>query len=78
MFRTVTISHRYGTRSFLPEQVRRLPEKLARADKLLNNLRSSRRSWRNFDLRIGHPPSTPMETHLRSMFLLSFRDRVGL
>ena len=54
--------------SILPEQVRRLPEELARVDALLDDPRFFAPFVRFFDPRIGRP-STPMESYLRLMFL---------
>ncbi len=59
----------------LPEEVRRLPEELARVDALLDNAAFFAPFVPFFDLRIGRP-STPMETYLRLMFL-KFRYRLG-
>lgn len=61
--------------SLLPEQVRRLPEELARVDALLNDPTFFAPFVPFFDPRIGRP-STPMETYLRLMFL-KFRYRLG-
>jgi len=61
--------------SLLPEEVRRLPEELARVDALLDDPAFVRPFVPFFDLRIGRP-STPMETYLRLM-LLKFRYRLG-
>ena len=59
----------------LPEEVRRLPEELARVDALLDDPAFFTPFVRFFDLRMGRP-STPMEVYLRSMFL-KFRYRLG-
>lgn len=59
----------------LPEEVRRLPEELARVDALLDDAAFFAPFVPFFDLRIGRP-STPMETYLRLMFL-KFRYRLG-
>ena len=61
--------------SILPEQVRRLPEELARVDALLDDPAFFAPFERFFDLRIGRP-STPMESYLRLMFL-TYRYRLG-
>ena len=61
--------------SLLPEEVRRLPEELARVDTLLDDPAFFAPFVRFFDLRMGRP-STPMETYLRLMFL-KFRYRLG-
>jgi IS5 family transposase len=61
--------------SILPEQVRRLPEELARVDTLLDDAAFFAPFVSFFDPRIGRP-STPMETYLRLMFL-KFRYRLG-
>jgi len=61
--------------SILPEEVRRLPDELARVDALLNDAAFFTPFVPFFDLRIGRP-STPMETYLRLMFL-KFRYRLG-
>lgn len=61
--------------SILPEQVRRLPEELARIDALLDDPTFFAPFAPLFDPRIGRP-STPMETYLRLMFL-KFRYRLG-
>lgn len=59
----------------LPEEVRRLPEELARVDALLDDAAFFAPFVPFFDLRIGRP-STPMETYLRLMFL-KFRYQLG-
>jgi IS5 family transposase len=61
--------------AILPEQLRRLPEELARVDALLDDSRFFGPFMSFFDPRIGRP-STPMETYLRLMFL-KFRYRLG-
>ena len=61
--------------SILPEQVRRLPEELARVDALLDDPAFFAPFVLFFDPRIGRR-STPMETYLRLMFL-KFRYRPG-
>ena len=61
--------------SVLPEEVRRLPEELARVDALLDDPAFFTPFVRFFDLRMGRP-STPMEMYLRLMFL-KFRYRLG-
>jgi IS5 family transposase len=61
--------------SLLPDEVRRLPEELARVDALLDDPAFFAPFVRFFDLRLGRP-STPMETYLRLMFL-KFRYRLG-
>ena len=61
--------------SILPEQVRRLPEELARVDALLDDAAFFAPFVAFFDPRMGRP-STPMETYLRLMFL-KFRYRLG-
>ncbi|MBN2906797.1 MAG: ISNCY family transposase [Rhodobacteraceae bacterium] len=61
--------------SILPEEVRRLPEELARVDALLDDPAFFSPFAPFFDPRIGRP-STPMETYLRLMFL-KFRYRLG-
>jgi len=61
--------------SMLPEEVRRLPEELARVDALLDDPAFFTPFVRFFDLRMGRP-STPMEVYLRLMFL-KFRYRLG-
>ena len=52
--------------SILPEEVRRLPEELARVDALLDDAAFFAPFVPFFDLRIGRP-STPMEVYLRLM-----------
>ena len=59
----------------LPEEVRRLPEELARVDALLDDPVFFAPFVPFFDPRVGRP-STPMETYLRLMFL-KFRYRLG-
>ena len=59
----------------LPEEVRRLPEELARVDALLDDTAFFAPFVPFFDLRMGRP-CTPMETYLRLMFL-KFRYRLG-
>jgi transposase, IS5 family len=61
--------------SVLPEQLRRLPEELARVDALLDDPAFFTPFARFFDPRMGRP-SVPMETYLRLMFL-KFRYRLG-
>ena len=61
--------------SILPEEVRRLPDELARVDALLDDSAFFAPFVPYFDPRIGRP-STPMETYLRLMFL-KFRYRLG-
>lgn len=61
--------------AILPEELRRLPEELARVDALLEDRRFFGPFMPFFDPRIGRP-STPMETYLRLMFL-KFRYRLG-
>ena len=61
--------------SILPEELRRLPEELARVDALLDGEAFFAPFVPFFDPRIGRP-STPMETYLRLMFL-KFRYRLG-
>ena len=61
--------------SILPEQVRRLPDELARVDALLDDPTFFAPFVPFFDPRMGRP-STPMETYLRLMFL-KFRYRLG-
>ena len=61
--------------SDLPEELRRLPEELARVDVLLDDAVFFAPFTPFFDPRIGRP-STPMETYLRLMFL-KFRYRLG-
>ena len=61
--------------AILPEELRRLPEELARVDVLLDDAVFFAPFTPFFDLRIGRP-STPMETYLRLMFL-KFRYRLG-
>ena len=61
--------------SLLPEEVRRLPEELARVDALLDDPAFFTPFVPFFDPRMGRP-STPMETYLRLMFL-KFRYRLG-
>jgi IS5 family transposase len=61
--------------SLLPEEVRRLPEELARVDALLDDPAFFAPFVPFFDPRIGRP-STPMECYLRLMFL-KFRYRLG-
>jgi IS5 family transposase len=53
--------------SILPEQVRRLPQELARVDALLDDAAFFAPFVAFFDPRMGRP-STPMETYLRLMF----------
>jgi IS5 family transposase len=59
----------------LPEQVLRLPEELARVDRLLDDPAFFAPFAPFFDPRLGRP-STPMEVYLRLMFL-KFRYRLG-
>ncbi len=59
----------------LPEEVRRLPEELARVDALLDEPAFFAPFIPFFDPRMGRP-STPMESYLRLMFL-KFRYRLG-
>ena len=59
----------------LPEELRRLPEELARVDVLLDGPVFFAPLTPFFDPRIGRP-SMPMETYLRLMFL-KFRYRLG-
>ena len=61
--------------SLLPDEVRRLPEELARVDALLEDRVFFAPFVPFFDPRIGRP-STPMEVYLRLMFL-KFRYRLG-
>ncbi len=61
--------------SILPEQVRLLPEELARVDALLDDPAFFAPFVPFFDPRIGRP-STPMESYLRMMFL-KFRYQLG-
>src|SRR3954463_5187730 len=61
--------------AILPEELRRLPDELARVDVLLNDPVFFAPFVPFFDPRIGRP-STPMETYLRLMFL-KFRYRLG-
>src|SRR5918995_1085803 len=61
--------------AILPEELRRLPEELARVDGLLDDPVFFTPFVSFFDPRIGRP-STPMETYLRLMFL-KFRYRLG-
>ena len=61
--------------AILPEELRRLPEELARVDGLLEDPVFFTPFMPFFDPRIGRP-STPMETYLRLMFL-KFRYRLG-
>ena len=61
--------------SVLPEELRRLPEELARVDALLDAPAFFTPFVPFFDPRMGRP-STPMETYLRLMFL-KFRYRLG-
>jgi len=61
--------------SILPEEVRRLPDELARVDALLDDQAFFTPFVPFFDPRIGRP-STAMETYLRLMFL-KFRYRLG-
>ena len=61
--------------AILPEELRRLPEKLARVDVLLDDPVFFAPFVPFFDPRMGRP-STPMETYLRLMFL-KFRYRLG-
>src|SRR6188472_1448500 len=61
--------------AILPEELRRLPEELARVDALLDDPRFFGPFLPFFDPRIGRP-SIPMETYLRLMFL-KFRYRLG-
>lgn len=61
--------------SILPEEVRRLPEELARVDALLDDPVFFAPFAPFFDARMGRP-STPMEVYLRLMFL-KFRYRLG-
>ena len=53
--------------AILPEELRRLPEELARLDSLLDDPVFFAPFVPFFDLRLGRP-STPMETYLRLMF----------
>src|SRR4029450_6451510 len=59
----------------LPDELRRLPEELARVDALLDDEAFFEPFVPFFDPRMGRP-STPMETYLRLMFL-KFRYRLG-
>src|SRR3954464_1292520 len=61
--------------AILPEELRRLPDELARVDALLDDPVFFTPFVPFFDPRIGRP-STPMETYLRLMFL-KFRYRLG-
>ena len=61
--------------AILPEELRRLPEELARVDVLLDDPVFFAPFVPFFDPRMGRP-STPMETYLRLMFL-KFRYRLG-
>jgi IS5 family transposase len=61
--------------AILPEELRRLPEELARIDTLLDDQVFFAPFVPFFDARLGRP-STPMETYLRLMFL-KFRYRLG-
>jgi transposase, IS5 family len=61
--------------AMLPDEVRRLPEELARVDAMLDDPVFFAPSVPFFDPRIGRP-STPMEVYLRLMFL-KFRYRLG-
>jgi len=61
--------------SVLPEELRRLPDELARVDALLDDPAFFTPFVLFFDPRIGRP-STPMESYLRLMFL-KFRHRLG-
>ena len=61
--------------SVLPEELKRLPEELARVDALLADQAFFTPFVPCFDPRMGRP-STPMETYLRLMFL-KFRYRLG-
>ena len=61
--------------AILPEELRRLPEELARIDTLLDDPVFFAPFVPFFDPRLGRP-STPMETYLRLMFL-KFRYRLG-
>jgi IS5 family transposase len=61
--------------AILPEELRRLPEELARVDALLDDPVFFTSFVPFFDPRMGRP-STPMETYLRLMFL-KFRYRLG-
>jgi IS5 family transposase len=61
--------------SLLPDEVRRLPEELARVDALLDDRVFFAPFVPFFDPRVGRP-STPMEVYLRLMFL-KFRYRLG-
>jgi len=61
--------------SVLPEEVRRLPEELARVDGYLDDPSFFAPFAPFFDARMGRP-STPMETYLRLMFL-KFRYGLG-
>ena len=72
MFRTVGDQESLWE-SLLPDEVRRLPEELARIDALLDDEVFFAPFVPFFDPRIGRP-STPMETYLRLMFL-KFRYR---
>jgi transposase, IS5 family len=61
--------------SVLPEELRRLPEELARVDALLDDPAFFEPFVPFFDPQLGRP-STPMECYLRLMFL-KFRYRLG-
>src|ERR1700746_4099569 len=61
--------------SILPEEVRRLPDEVARGAGLLDDPAFFAPFVPYFDPRMGRP-STPMETYLRLMFL-KFRYRLG-
>ena len=56
--------------AILPDELRRLPEELARVDGLLDDPVFFAPFVPFFDPRVGRP-STPMETYLRMMFLSS-------
>src|SRR5215213_10180726 len=61
--------------AILPEELRRLPEELARVDALLDDAVFFAPFVPFFEPRLGRP-STPMEVYLRLMFL-KFRYRLG-
>jgi transposase, IS5 family len=61
--------------SILPQEVRQLPDELARVDALLDDPAFFAPFVPYFDPRIRRP-STPMETYLRLIFL-KFRYRLG-
>ncbi len=61
--------------SILPEELRKLPDELARVDELLQNPRFMESFVMRFDESLGRP-SIPVAVYLRMMYL-KFRYRLG-